>query len=42
LNGGKPVMARLSPGELAAAGSPQPGDDVYVYWTPAQARPVVP
>jgi putrescine transport system ATP-binding protein len=42
LNGGKPITARLSPGELAAAGSPGPGDDVHVYWAAAQARPLVP
>jgi putrescine transport system ATP-binding protein len=42
LDGGKPITARLSPGELAAAGSPGAGDDVHVYWAAAQARPVVP
>jgi putrescine transport system ATP-binding protein len=42
LDGGKPVTVRLSPGELMAAGSPQQGDEVYVYWAPAKARAVVP
>jgi putrescine transport system ATP-binding protein len=42
LDNGKPVTARLSPGELAAAGSPQQGDAVYLYWAPARARAVVP
>jgi ABC-type Fe3+/spermidine/putrescine transport system ATPase subunit len=40
LDGGKPVSVRLSPGELAAAGTPQPGDEVYVFWAAAQAREV--
>jgi putrescine transport system ATP-binding protein len=38
LDGGKPVTARLSPGELAAAGSPEPGDSVHVSWAPDAAR----
>jgi ABC-type Fe3+/spermidine/putrescine transport system ATPase subunit len=41
LDGGKLITARLSPGELAAAGSPQQGDAVYVYWAPAKARAVM-
>jgi ABC-type Fe3+/spermidine/putrescine transport system ATPase subunit len=41
LDGGKPVTARLSSGELAAAGSPQQGDEVHVHWAPAKARAVL-
>jgi ABC-type Fe3+/spermidine/putrescine transport system ATPase subunit len=41
LDGGKPVTARLSPGELAVAGSPGQGDEVYVHWALAKARAVV-
>jgi ABC-type Fe3+/spermidine/putrescine transport system ATPase subunit len=40
LDGGKLVSARLSPGERAAAGSPQQGDEVYVFWTTSQARAI--
>jgi ABC-type Fe3+/spermidine/putrescine transport system ATPase subunit len=42
LDGGKPVTVRLSPGEFAAAGQPMQGDEVHVYWAPAQARELVP
>jgi ABC-type Fe3+/spermidine/putrescine transport system ATPase subunit len=42
LDGGKPVLVRLSPGEFVAAGQPMQGDAIYVYWTPAQARELVP
>ena len=38
LDGGKPVTARLSPGELAAAGSPEQGDAVHVAWSPERAQ----
>jgi putrescine transport system ATP-binding protein len=38
LDGGKQVAARLSPGELASAGSPEQGDAVYVAWSAANAQ----
>jgi ABC-type Fe3+/spermidine/putrescine transport system ATPase subunit len=38
LDGGKAVQARLSPAELADAGSPQEGDAVHVFWKPGAAR----
>jgi ABC-type Fe3+/spermidine/putrescine transport system ATPase subunit len=40
LDGGKPVSVRLSPGELAAAGAPEQGDEVFVYWASAHARAI--
>jgi ABC-type Fe3+/spermidine/putrescine transport system ATPase subunit len=42
LDGGKPVSARLSPGELVAAGSPEQGDEVYVFWASNHARAIEP
>ena len=42
LDGGKPVAVRLSPGELAAAGSPEQGDEVYVYWARQHAQALTP
>jgi putrescine transport system ATP-binding protein len=38
LDGGKELVARLSPSELASAGSPEPGDNVRVHWLPGTAR----
>jgi putrescine transport system ATP-binding protein len=38
LDSRKTVLARLSPGDLAAAGSPGQGDDVYVFWPAVAAR----
>ena len=42
LDGGKAVSVRLSPGELAAAGSPGQGDEVYVFWATQHARVIAP
>jgi ABC-type Fe3+/spermidine/putrescine transport system ATPase subunit len=42
LDGGKAVSVRLSPGELAAAGSPGQGDEVYVFWATQHARAIAP
>jgi ABC-type Fe3+/spermidine/putrescine transport system ATPase subunit len=42
LDGGKAVSARLSPGELAAAGTPGPGDTVHVYWATEHAQAIAP
>jgi putrescine transport system ATP-binding protein len=41
LDSGKIVVARLSPGELAAAGSPADGDVVHLSWLASAARVLV-
>lgn len=38
LAGGKKVLARLSPAELAEAGTPAPGDAVHLHWSASAAR----
>jgi ABC-type Fe3+/spermidine/putrescine transport system ATPase subunit len=42
LDGGKPVSVRLSPRELAEAGAPEQGDEIYVYWATEHARAITP